>query len=80
MLPIAVADREGTVGLVLDDERQRRHAYRQAGPRRAEALGEHIGAVQTLLAMLTGAGLTEVSALKIDVEGAEDLVLVPVLA
>ena len=76
VLPIALADRDGTVELVLDpSDSGGTHLETQARP----AARQNIVNVpcRTLAAVIGEAGLNRVDALKIDVEGAEDLVLVP---
>jgi FkbM family methyltransferase len=76
VLPIALADRDGTVELVLDpSDSGGTHLESQARP----AARQNVVNVpcRTLAAVIGEAGLTRVDALKIDVEGAEDLVLVP---
>jgi FkbM family methyltransferase len=74
--PIALADRDGTVELVLDpSDSGGTHLETQARP----AARQNIVSVpcRTLAAVIGKADLDRVDALKIDVEGAEDLVLVP---
>lgn len=76
--PIALSDREGEAMLVLNDsDSGGTHLDKQNG--RAEA-GERIGVpCKPLMAVLAEAGITAIDALKIDVEGAEDIVLAPFL-
>ena len=79
VLPIALADREATVELVLDpSDSGGTHLETQARP----AVGQNVVNVpcRTLSAVIGEAGFSRVDALKIDVEGAEDLVLVPFFA
>lgn len=76
--PVAVTDREGEVELVI-------HARDAAGSRLdlgAESVGTQVARVpaRPLAALVTEAGLSAIDALKIDVEGAEHLVLVPFLS
>jgi FkbM family methyltransferase len=77
VLPIAIADRTGEVELVLDaDDSGGTHIEKEAQQGRAG--GRRVAVpCKPLLAAVTAAGLTQIDALKIDVEGAEDLVLVP---
>ena len=80
VLPIALADRDGDGRARPRRERQRRHAYRQARRPRSDA-GASASAVpcKPLVAVLAEAGIAAIDALKIDVEGAEDMVLAPFL-
>jgi len=79
VLPIAVADREGAVELILDmSDSGGTHIDKPSTARGARAVSVTVPC-KTLVAILTDAGLRQVDALKIDVEGAEDLVLVPFL-
>jgi FkbM family methyltransferase len=76
--PVAVTDRDGEVELVL-------HARDAAGSRLdlgAESVGTEAVRVpaRPLAALVAEAGFSSVDALKIDVEGAEHLVLVPFLS
>lgn len=78
VLPIAVADREGSVELVLDtNDSGGTHIDKHTAGR--DGAGDVAVSVpcKTLVAILGDAGITKIDALKIDVEGAEDLVLVP---
>jgi FkbM family methyltransferase len=80
VLPIAVADRDGEVELVLNaSDSGGTHIDKHVDAR--SRAGERIVNVpcRTLLSVATAAGLTRIDVLKIDVEGAEDLVLVPFL-
>jgi FkbM family methyltransferase len=74
-LPLALGDAEGTAEIVLN--------ARDRGGTRLAAGGTQGRGVpvqcRPLLAVLSEAGVTGVDALKIDVEGAEDRVLVPFL-
>jgi FkbM family methyltransferase len=78
ILPVAVADREGRLDLVID-ERDR------GGTRLADvgAVGHDAEAVSVmcrpLAAILDDAGIFSIDALKIDIEGAEDVALAPFL-
>src|SRR5436853_3815510 len=76
VLPIALSDRAGEATLVINDiDSGGTHIDKDAGRRDA---GERIMvASKPLLDVLRKAGITTVDALKIDVEGAEDIVLAP---
>jgi FkbM family methyltransferase len=76
--PVAVSDRDGKATLVLDPgDSGGTHLEKPEG--RLEA-GERVSVPsRPLLAVLSEAGITAVDALKIDVEGAEDIVLGPFL-
>jgi FkbM family methyltransferase len=76
--PVALSDREGEVTLVLNDsDSGGTHIDKQDG--RSDP-GERIGVpTKLLLSVLSEAGITAIDALKIDVEGAEDIVLAPFL-
>ena len=79
VLPIALADRDGTAELVLDaDDSGGTHLDKHTAARRADGSIVSVPC-KTLAAALGEAGMTEIDALKIDVEGAEDLVLAPFL-
>lgn len=75
VLPIALADREGTVELLLDGN--------DSGGTHIETATRHEAGVSVsvpcrpLTAVLRDAGIVSIDVLKIDVEGAEDVVLVP---
>jgi FkbM family methyltransferase len=77
LFPIALSDREGTVDLLIDSN--------DSGGTRIDT-GAATASVESfavpcrpLTAALADAGITEIDALKIDVEGVEDLVLSPFL-
>ena len=77
VLPVAVADREGSVELLLDTSDS-------GGTHIATAMRSETGVsvpvpCRTLVAILAERKVARISALKIDVEGAEDVVLVPFL-
>ena len=76
--PVALSDREGEVTLVLNDsDSGGTHIDKQDG---RHDPGERISVpTKPLLAVLSDAGITAIDALKIDVEGAEDIVLAPFL-
>jgi FkbM family methyltransferase len=76
--PIALSDREGEATLVLNEsDSGGTHIDKQDGRRDA---GERISVpCRPLLAVLGEAGIGTIDALKIDVEGAEDIVLAPFL-
>ena len=77
VLPIAVADRDGTVELLLDTS--------DSGGTHIETASRHEAGASVavpcrpLVSVLRDAGIASIDALKIDVEGAEDVVLVPFL-
>ena len=78
VLPIAVADRDGKMTLVINERDS-------GGTRLAKdtATGEDVKVTRVicrpLAAILDEAGIFSIDALKIDIEGAEDLALVPFL-
>lgn len=76
--PIALSDRDGEATLVLNDsDSGGTHLDKQNG---REEAGERISVpCKLLMAVLAEAGIAAISALKIDVEGAEDIVLAPFL-
>ena len=76
--PVALSDRDGEVMLVLNDsDSGGTHIDKHDG--RTDP-GERINVPgKPLLAVLSEAGITAIDALKIDVEGAEDIVLAPFL-
>jgi FkbM family methyltransferase len=75
--PFAVTDHEGTVTLRIDpDDSGGTRIDRGMAPDTGEAIAVRC---RPLLAILNDAGVTTIDALKIDVEGAEDLALVPFL-
>jgi len=77
VLPVAVADRDGEIALVLDtSDSGGTHIEKQAASRAGGAVRVPC---RTLLALAREAAFERIDALKIDVEGAEDLVLVPFL-
>jgi FkbM family methyltransferase len=79
LLPIALSDRDGVAELVLDgNDSGGSHLDKHTASRGA---GGHVVTVpsKTLMAALADAGMADIDALKIDVEGAEDLVLAPFL-
>jgi FkbM family methyltransferase len=77
VLPLAVSDHEGTVTLRIDaDDSGGTRIDRDAVAGRVETVSVPC---RPLLAILNDAGVTAIDALKIDVEGAEDLALVPFL-
>jgi FkbM family methyltransferase len=74
---VALSDREGEVTLVLNDSDSGGTHIDKPG---LDQHGEHISVPsKPLLTVLADAGITSVDALKIDVEGAEDIVLAPFL-
>jgi FkbM family methyltransferase len=78
VLPIAVADREGKMTLIINERDS-------GGTRLAKDAMTEDGAMVTrvtcrpLVAILDEAGIFSIDALKIDIEGAEDLALTPFL-
>ena len=72
-LPLALGETEGTAHILLN--------ARDRGGTRMAAAGSQAGGVEVrcrpLVAVVRDAGLTGIDAVKIDVEGAEDKVLVP---
>ena len=75
--PLAVSDHEGTATLRIDrDDSGGTRIDRDMAPDGAETVAVRC---RPLLAILNDAGVTAIDALKIDVEAAEDLVLVPFL-
>src|SRR3954470_2804404 len=76
--PVALSDREGMVTLVLNDsDSGGTHIDKRDGRQDA---GERISVpCKPLLSVLSEAGIAAIDALKIDVEGAEDIVLAPFL-
>jgi FkbM family methyltransferase len=78
VIPIALSDREGTATLVLNDsDSGGTHIDKQDGRQDA---GDRIEVpCRPLTAVLAEAGIAWIDALKIDVEGAEDIVLAPFL-
>ena len=78
VLPIALSDRDGEATLVLNDsDSGGTHVDKRDG---REALGERIRVpCRPLMEVLVEAGIEAIDALKIDVEGAEDIVLAPFL-
>jgi FkbM family methyltransferase len=77
VLPMAVADRDGTVDLVID-ERDSGGTRVNKGDTPATGTSFRVPC-RPLLAILDAAGLSSIDALKIDIEGAEDLALAPFL-
>jgi FkbM family methyltransferase len=78
LAPVAVADREGEIELLIDN--------RDSGGTRLNRGAPDSGGTETvrvrcrpLAAILAEAGITAIDALKIDIEGAEDLALAPFL-
>ena len=76
--PIALSDRDGDVTLVLNvSDSGGTHIDKRDGRQDG---GERVSvSCKPLLAVLSDAGMTAIDALKIDVEGAEDIVLAPFL-
>lgn len=78
VMPIALSDREGVATLVINDsDSGGTHIDKHDGRQDA---GERIEVpCRPLTAVLAEAGIVSIDALKIDVEGAEDIVLAPFL-
>jgi FkbM family methyltransferase len=78
VMPIALSDREGLATLVINDsDSGGTHIDKHDGRQDA---GERIEVpCRPLTAVLAEAGIVSIDALKIDVEGAEDIVLAPFL-
>jgi FkbM family methyltransferase len=78
VIPVALSDREGEATLVLNEsDSGGTHIDKQDG---GQDPGERITVpCRPLLAVLAEAGIGTIDALKIDVEGAEDIVLAPFL-
>jgi FkbM family methyltransferase len=76
--PVAVADRDGEIELMLY-HRDRAGSYVRKGDGRSD--GDEVIRVRCrpLLALVQDAGFPSIDALKIDIEGAEDLALAPFL-
>jgi FkbM family methyltransferase len=86
VLPVAVADRDGNMTLVIDerDSGGTRLAKSTTTGATADATTSHGVALtrvmcRPLAAILDEAGIFSIDALKIDIEGAEDLALAPFL-
>jgi FkbM family methyltransferase len=78
VLPVAVTDREGDVDLVIQ-VRDRAGSHVDTGEARAND-GEKLRVpCRPLLAIVEDAGISVIDALKLDIEGAEDLALAPFL-
>jgi FkbM family methyltransferase len=78
VLPIALADRDGTIELLLDtSDSGGTHINKQTDRGMAARPNAVSVPCRTLAGVIAEAGMTKVDALKIDVEGAEDLVLMP---
>src|ERR1043165_3957632 len=78
VLPVALSDRLGEVVLVInDDDSGGTHIDKQD---ERKGVGERISVPsQPLLSVLADAGIAAIDALKIDIEGAKDIVLAPFL-
>lgn len=80
VLPLAVADREGTIDLVLDaNDSGGTHIDKHTETRSGAGAVVVLVPCKPLLSVLREQGIAAIDALKIDVEGAEDTVLVPFL-
>jgi FkbM family methyltransferase len=78
VLPLAVADREGEVELVINP-RDSGGTHLDAAQASAQDAERVRVPCQPLTAILHDAGIASIDALKIDIEGAEDLALAPFL-
>jgi FkbM family methyltransferase len=78
VLPLAVTDREGCVDLVIQ-QRDRAGSYVDRGEPRPNDGEKLTVPCRPLLAILDEAAISAIDALKIDIEGAEDLALAPFL-
>jgi FkbM family methyltransferase len=79
LAPIALSDRDGVAELVLDgNDSGGTHLDKHTARRGADGRVVTVPS-KTLMAVLADTGIAAIDALKIDVEGAEDLVLVPFL-
>jgi FkbM family methyltransferase len=78
VLPVALADHDGVAELMLDtNDSGGTHLDKRTATRGAAGIVSV--PCRTLVGALAQAGITTIDALKIDVEGAEDLVLAPFL-
>lgn len=77
-LPCALADREGTMTLFVDAENHGESSVKILGWTGETGQSVSVPA-RTLLSLLAEEGLERIDALKIDIEGAEDIVLAPFL-
>lgn len=78
ILPIAVADREGEMELVINERDSGGTRLDKGGAITPGTAAVRV-ACRTLAAILDQAGISAIDALKIDIEGAEDLALAPFL-
>jgi FkbM family methyltransferase len=78
ILPIAVADHESTIELVVDERDHGGTRLAKAGTINRDAEVTRV-MCRPLAAILDEAGIFSIDALKIDIEGAEDLALAPFL-
>lgn len=77
-LPCALADREGTMTLFVDAENRGESSVKILGW--SGETGQSVSVpARTLLSLVAEEGLERIDALKIDIEGAEDIVLAPFL-
>ena len=77
VLPVAVADREGEIDLVIH-QRDRAGSYVDGRRPQRRRKGVRVRC-RPLIALMQEAGFASIDALKIDIEGAEDLALAPFL-
>jgi FkbM family methyltransferase len=78
VLPIAVADRDGNMTLVINERDSGSTRLAKGGPADPGVTLIRV-ACKPLAAILDEAGIFSIDALKIDIEGAEDLALAPFL-
>ncbi len=71
----AVADRDGEITLFIDAENRGESSMRIIN---SDAVGEHVKVpAKALMTIVTEEGFDRIDAMKLDVEGAEDLILEP---
>jgi FkbM family methyltransferase len=78
VLPMAVADRDGEMELVIDERDSGGTRLNKTGATASGSKSVRVSC-RPLLAILDVAGIVAIDALKIDIEGAEDLALAPFL-
>lgn len=78
VLPVAVTDRDGEVELIIHDRDRGGSHVNKTGTATNDAQAVRVPS-RPLLALLDDAGVAAVDAVKIDIEGAEDLALAPFL-
>lgn len=78
VLPVAVADRNGEMDLIIDERDSGGTHLHNSATTRSAAAAVRVSC-RPLMAVLDLAGISSIDALKIDIEGAEDLALAPFL-